>query len=232
MKSLLLIPFLIGLNFGVNAQISYSPEAPEATATIDTEKVVIYIDIINDLAMEQETFWFIDRETPNELGVVAPVEWEFQVCDKVTCYFWGIESCPEDRPNEFGANESWPYEFKLKPHGVKGIADVIFNITNSDGDILAAIPIHYEITGTSSIENIESTQVKVYPNPASDFINFENDDLVIKVDVYNLDGRKISSLDHKKGNIYDLSSLTNGIYLLKFFDQDNQLLTTSRISKN
>lgn len=232
MKKLLLFQFLLLSSLALSAQISFSPEAPEGSGDADVDKVLIYIDITNDLNENQATFWYIDRDTLTEHEHLVPSEWEFQVCDINTCYMWGREDCPEDRPAIFDANQTWPYEFKMRPNGVAGTGDVVFNITDADGNIIASIPVHYDITSTTSTKNIEENQLRIYPNPSSDFIQIENDLEVSAISFHNIIGKKISFAKHSVGDLHDVSGFQDGIYLVRVFDKNGDVITVSRFTKN
>lgn len=86
------------------------------------------------------------------------------------------------------------------------------------------------------IEEKKYTNIKIdiYPNPTSDYINIIITDNKVyeRIDykIIDLKGSVISSdtIDKLKKNI-NVSELSNGLYLLQFFDSNN-LLYCSKIS--
>lgn len=77
------------------------------------------------------------------------------------------------------------------------------------------------------------TDIKVYPNPATNYIEFKNPDHKIKkVIFFNLVGRSIRELEATSGkNTFDVSDLSRGMYLLQLIDKTGKVVTTKRINK-
>ncbi|MEN0047027.1 MAG: T9SS type A sorting domain-containing protein [Bacteroidota bacterium] len=79
----------------------------------------------------------------------------------------------------------------------------------------------------------QKTDIKIYPNPATNFIEFQNpQDKVKRVVVYNLVGRPIRKMAATSGkNWYDVSDLSRGMYLIQLLDAKGTVITTKRINK-
>lgn len=71
---------------------------------------------------------------------------------------------------------------------------------------------------------IHKDQIKLYPNPTSGLLYFENDPNkpILKIEIYNIMGRKMS-WKLKPKNIIDMSEYEKGTYIFKFF-YDNEIL--------
>ena len=69
-----------------------------------------------------------------------------------------------------------------------------------------------------SVENtIENKSISIYPNPSTDFINIESELADINlVNVFNIDGKLISTLKIGKNDRIDITNLPKGIYYLHF----------------
>ena len=82
-------------------------------------------------------------------------------------------------------------------------------------------------------ETDPKVEFKIYPNPAVDFINFNNKAGEVKqVIVYNLIGRRVKELRADYGkNTYDISELSKGMYLIQLLGINNKVITTQRINK-
>lgn len=68
---------------------------------------------------------------------------------------------------------------------------------------------------TASVNDLFMANITVYPNPASQFVKIESNTKINKVEVYNLLGKTVLSSINFKGNL-DISSLSKGMYMLKF----------------
>lgn len=72
--------------------------------------------------------------------------------------------------------------------------------------------------------------ITMYPNPANDILNFEYDESdQLKIVIYNSLGQNIIETKDKQINISNLSA---GIYMVNFYDSNNQYLCTKKIIKN
>lgn len=75
-------------------------------------------------------------------------------------------------------------------------------------------------------------ELSIYPNPTTDFFGIKHDSSVKKVIVYNWIGKKIQSFDHRKGNMYNVESLDKGIYIIRLFDEQDNLAKVLRLHRN
>ncbi|PQJ72542.1 T9SS type A sorting domain-containing protein [Polaribacter butkevichii] len=89
--------------------------------------------------------------------------------------------------------------------------------------------IYYYNGATASVNDFTALRFDAYPNPTNSIITIDTENLDIeKVDVYNVLGNKIfSSSKHK----LDVTSLTNGIYLLKVHTKEGRI-GSKRFIKN
>ena len=82
--------------------------------------------------------------------------------------------------------------------------------------IVDDIQLSYTTTG---INNELSNKVNAYPNPASDYIKLNFDDLndaTAKLEIYSIDGRVLKSIENMESNqIIDISDLNAGMYMFK-----------------
>lgn len=71
------------------------------------------------------------------------------------------------------------------------------------------------VTSVTAISDYTANQsnVNVYPNPASNYIQIMNAGNMFDVDVFNVSGQRILHAENKKR--LDISSLENGIYFIK-----------------
>ena len=115
--------------------------------------------------------------------------------------------CPGDaipiRRIDVGNLNSGQYTFKLD------VPDAVFN--QQQGYIPVSLYFQAK-TELLSITNVRTTDVKIYPNPASDFVELETKEAIDKVEIYGINGELILSSSTKRTEI---KSLKNGVYILK-----------------
>ena len=80
-------------------------------------------------------------------------------------------------------------------------------------------------------EKTADVRLHIYPNPATDYISLSNDEEVDEIIIYNLVGRLIRQFKVEEGGKYRVSDLSNGMYLVRFFNDRGKLLSTQRLSK-
>jgi hypothetical protein len=88
-------------------------------------------------------------------------------------------------------------------------------------------------TCPNSKTTFTKTDIKVFPNPATDFIAFQNNNgHVQKVVIYNMVGRPIDQFEAESGkNVHNVSTLARGMYLIQLMDDSGKVITTKRITK-
>ena len=80
--------------------------------------------------------------------------------------------------------------------------------------------------------NAERSQIVIYPNPVTEFVGVNDDnELVRRLDIFNLMGRQMKSISVSKGERYSLSDLPNGVYFARLIDKNDRIITTQRINK-
>lgn len=94
------------------------------------------------------------------------------------------------------------------------------------------LPGSFEIINSSSNTTISSnpSSIIVYPNPSNSIINFTNNTIIKMVEVENLVGQKVIS-QINSNNTLDISNLTQGVFIIKFYDNQNHIISISKIIK-
>ena len=82
-----------------------------------------------------------------------------------------------------------------------------------------------------STENLNSlTSITLSPNPSTDFFSINYD--LAKVNIYAITGQLMKSFENKsKTDLYEISDLNNGLYLVKVFDINNNEKTFKLIKQ-
>ena len=70
-----------------------------------------------------------------------------------------------------------------------------------------------------SVEDVFFSELKVYPNPVSDVLNFEFNELLDKIEVYSITGQLVLSQSDSK--LINVESLTKGIYVVNVSVDNN-----------
>ncbi len=84
-----------------------------------------------------------------------------------------------------------------------------------------------DLSTLSSLEFATNSEFKVYPNPATEFVNLNEE--IINVSIYAIDGKKIDI--QKVNNTLNISQLTNGIYLLTAENKEGKTFKTKLLKQ-
>lgn len=231
----LLILFISLFSFGLTAQVLESTpgELAGQFEACPGNVITLTFSVTNLTTDDVSALWRIDR-------VDAPEQWELQICDAVTCYALGLEECPDDRPNDFlGGQTIDIYSIKVKvpedAFGTEGIGDfdfVMYN-ANDESEVLLTLPMVVNGNAcTSSSEDLEDArELNIYPNPTSDVFRVSNNDAISSLVVYNVIGSEVKRFGKSLSGAYDVNDLTEGMYLVRMFNEGGDLLKVSRLSK-
>ena len=135
-------------------------------------------------------------------------------------------------------NNDWQVEYKYEfgyvdGNATRGTCNLFISgqMVSTDGDIEMAYGYntasksfygcevnmtYIDLTGVN--ENVEATHFKVYPVPAENEIQIQAEGLQ-KAEIYSLTGQKLMESAMEKMNV---SSLSQGVYLLKVYDQSGR----------
>lgn len=105
-----------------------------------------------------------------------------------------------------------------------------YTVTVTDGNTCSAKDSVYIDKGTSIGELASKAKVKIYPNPATEFINLEinlDDPMELKVDLIGTDGKVMFNRVLSKESSYletiDVSHLNKGVYYLRIYEKNSML---------
>ena len=88
------------------------------------------------------------------------------------------------------------------------------------GSVINGIKYH-ETNIPTGIDNFAFDNIKVYPNPFTDYINIESLDRVTLIEIFDATGNLILKRKIDNENI-DLGKLTAGIYIMKITDSKDK----------
>jgi len=72
-------------------------------------------------------------------------------------------------------------------------------------------------------------ELGLYPNPASSLVYLKLTDDVSSVDILDVSGKKLKSIDALETSTIDLKDLTNGVYLARFLDANGNEISSKKL---
>lgn len=230
MKKLLLpVLFAFGILSAVSAQVSSAYEVtPNPSDTITTADTY-----------DSPAHGHIHNTSPNSISV----KWERNevflspnittaVCDPIQCWFPGVSTKTFSlNPNEGGQLTVHFYNAMFDPApGQAGSGIVHLKVTNlgNAADTMTVVYTYSTLTGT---KDLPAANVKLFPNPSTDFFTLENAEAVASMRLFSLDGRVVARFDASSSNSYAIGHLPTGNYVLSFEDKNGNLFQAVEIQK-
>jgi len=104
--------------------------------------------------------------------------------------------------------------------------------SNFEGTIMVRPSFVFEKDNLLSVEENELNKVKLYPNPANDFINISNlDDISnYEISIYDMTGKLM--FEGNQSTKIDVSSFTEGVYLVKLINKSSGSAKVSKFVKS
>lgn len=116
---------------------------------------------------------------------------------------------------------------KQQTFSIDTLPPIAFVVANRGTKFRVPLKINY-IT-YSTIENIDE-EVKIYPNPAEDYLNVSNNEFVEKIEIFNVIGIKLYEYKNIP-SLIEISSLPKGMYFLNIKLKNNQAKVEKLIVK-
>ncbi|MCB0657924.1 MAG: T9SS type A sorting domain-containing protein [Saprospiraceae bacterium] len=153
--------------------------------------------------------------------------WQTAVCDKNACYIPSIDTMLL----ELAAGETSNMDIHIYPNGVPGQSSIeltIVDVDDSDNKVVGM----YLFNQTSAVkETIRQDDVKIYPNPATEYFKVETRDVLAKIDMYNIVGDRVKTFYAYRNKRYYVDDLPDGLYLVRLIDVNNRVIKTLRLNK-
>lgn len=228
--TLILSLFFCILSFQVFAQtFEYTSDEVENDFVLDEGNVnqdVVSHGFVTNMDPFTNNLYWVRTE------VYMPQGWESAICDKTACYFPSVG----EKALDLLASEQSIFDLHLYTYGLPGDSAVIQLCVYEVNDMSTqqCKTYVYRNEGLSSSKNIDDSEVsiKISPNPATDYFTIQSDTKIGRVDIYNIIGSKLKSFDSRDHAAFPVSELPSGMYLVRFFNEDNsRVVSTLRMKK-
>lgn len=228
MKRILLLSLLVAaMTLNVNAQkMSWDKDTTKASISSTSGLNDYYAEaFLTNHSYEMDTFVWVRH------NVVKPSDWSSAVCDVNICHDTIVDSMA------FVLKKGETGYFALHfyaPSGDGGNASMDITIYNK-GDRSSPINLTAQVfTWATSTKEVTSANMEIYPNPAKGKVNIElpiSTTKSIQMDVINVVGQNVQTIQYTGNGLYDVSTLDPGIYFLKFKVNGKQIVKKFQIAK-
>jgi len=84
------------------------------------------------------------------------------------------------------------------------------------------------VSPITSVAKVQKSSIRIFPNPIANYVDFDANAQITKVEVYNLAGKKV--METRKAGRIDVSNLSMGMYFFKV-SSNNQQFTYKMLKK-
>ncbi len=210
-------------------QLMFDPEVIDLVGDPETEQITYNFDIENKGTEEVTYFWkFVKDEG-------FPQEWFTQICDSRLCYAENEDQSNPELANTIAGEAKDDLQIYLFSEGVEASTSVTLEIYSDPEltNLLLSIPSeNFTVTSSTSTFNLSvDPELALFPNPTSDFFQIRNDGGVKEIALYHISGKKIKTYSHTPGKQHSIESLRKGLYLVRLFDGNGNVMKSLRVSK-
>ena len=82
----------------------------------------------------------------------------------------------------------------------------------TDGNLLSVDDISVTTTPLMAVNDVNKTNLTLYPNPTADYFTVDNHNEVVSVKIYDVSGKIVKAMGESTDKKYDVSSLEKGLY--------------------
>jgi hypothetical protein len=238
MKRYLLLPFIVlsvvSMAFA-QANLVFSPSPVTQEGVVDPDDLTTTIQAKSTLTNEGDQTISLRWE---RVLVDWPAEWSSQVCDLNQCYAEIVSSNVDpviglNVPVVLEPGQSSNIDVYGLPLGVAGSGVIRIDITdiNNQDEVLASSEFTVIATAINNTEEVNPTEITLYPNPTTDYFQISGAEQADRVVIYNIIGKQMRTFNTAPGKLYDLAGLPNGMYLASLVSDDTGILKTFRLGK-
>jgi len=222
---------------GEQTGISFSATTIDSTFTVDITN--------SDLDLGIHTV--IKNNTQDSVNIKwvrtfrdMPMSWESYICiDNFLCYFPGSSTNYDpanqiEDPLPLPAGASIDFALHILPQNVMGDGtfEMAIALTSKPDSIIEKIEFNAVVRDlSSSASAIQVQDVRVFPNPAANYIMLSEYSQLSRVDIYSVLGRRMNSFPIIDDRSLDISGLPNGLYLVGLVDRSGRMVRTLRLIK-
>lgn len=159
-----------------------------------------------------------------------PQGWSASICDNNICYGPSVHACPPEFPNTIEGHRDGIMDVHVIDSGEVEEAHIVMTVFEKE-DTTSWAKADYLFNKIVSNKEVRNIYTRVYPNPAYNSFSVDFNAGLTKIELYNLLGGKVISYEAIQNRSYDISNLPAGLYFVKLFGPNKQLLRTIRLQK-
>ncbi len=133
-------------------------------------------------------------------------------------------------------NYVWYYNGTIVPgatsSSMAAIGNGTYTVKVTDTNGCQSVSAGYIVSGwvphNLGVNNMSTADIKIYPNPAQDMLHIESP-VTVRAEICGIDGRTL--IVQQSATNVDISKLANGIYTIKLYDNNGQMVKADKLVK-
>lgn len=201
------------------------PQRVDTSFNESTTDILAHATVCNTGKRDIQLYWKI-------LENMAPFGWEPFFCDNNNCYGTTVDSCPINKPVVLSPGQCGLMDFHISSGANVecGKYDVlVWEKGNMDNNLLMSYTFNCDFSSTN---NSAFSDVKIYPNPVSDFLRLSDINGISTIRIQDIIGRDVMDMKVNNAIQFDVSNLKKGIYVVSLLSENDQLLKSIRMIKD
>ncbi len=204
-------------------------EFDEDTILVDTfvtnSENIIEVFLTNKSNETKKLYWRVETVSFNS-------PWKFLICDSQNCYPPNYDHSSKNSPNILEPDSTQFWSFHFFDHNAADTGMLVLKMYDDKDftNVVDTLPLIFRTRFHTATKDIVSNSLYISPNPTSDHFSIWTDTEVSKVEIYNLIGKKIKSINNNYYNFYNVSDLRNGMYLVRILDNSNKVIKVVRLN--
>lgn len=231
-KNLLLFFVCFAITSSVDAQaLTITPSDSVSviqTVTSMNDELILYAYVKNDSSVDLTFKWRVVSSN-------SPAGWDVSYCDNTDCLDLAFNN-----QNTFvlKADSTSILKMAYLPYLTSGESNIEMSVS-IEGVPGSAVSVKYYASSTAApvgIKAIDAKTLSLFPNPTTNFIQvkgIENVSNVNAIEIYSIIGKKIMStpVSSTSDLRVNVQNLENGVYLVKLFDNSQNVFYTKTFVK-
>lgn len=226
MNRILLLLIFVVSSFQLFAQFTQTPALVNISMPASKTEAIEHV-VYTPPSDSMLIYWRVEK------ALDFNPKWIFFVCDLNLCYGPTIERCPGNKPNLMLLPENL-FMYHFNSDSIVGMSSVTikFYTDKNFTQEIHSTTININVTGVSSTKDLSGlNNLKVYPNPATDYFQISNTVGVKKIVVYNMFGKEVKSYFHYPNAQHEISELKTGMYIVKLINDKNKVVKSVKLNK-
>jgi len=188
------------------------------------DDIMVEVEVTNTSILDINLLWARHE-------IAKPESWKTSVGD----FTWNTDIAPEDRAIQLSPGASFVIQMHANTLGEAGFAQLELDLYDADNQdyILGVVKATFEATNYKARPNAVGTEaIRIYPNPTNDYFRIYQSNIVDRIEIYNIVGKRIVAFPASQEGQYDVTDLQDGMYLVRLLASDKSVIKTVRLSKS